>query len=61
MNQITDFPTSLPADGGNSDTVDNQHVELNDSMGLKPIQFSTTDLTAGTSTLATGCIYFVYE
>lgn len=61
MNQITDFPTSLPADGGNSDTVDNQHVVLSDAMGLKPIQFSTTDLTAGTSTLATGCIYFVYE
>jgi hypothetical protein len=60
-NQITDFPTSLPADGGNSDTVDNQHVELNDSMGLKPIQFSTTDLTAGVSPLSTGCLYFVYE
>ena len=62
--QITDFPTiptTLPANGGNSDTVDNYHVVLNNNMGLKPIQFSTTDLTAGTSTLATGCLYFVYE
>jgi hypothetical protein len=64
VNQITDFPTfptSLPANGGNSDTVDNQHVVLNDAMGLKPVQFSTTDLIAGTSSLATGTIYFVYE
>ena len=24
--QITDFPTSLPADGGNADTVDSKHI-----------------------------------
>ena len=25
-NEITDFPTSLPANGGNADTVDNKHA-----------------------------------
>lgn len=30
-------------------------------LGLPQIQYSTTDLTAGTSTLETGSIYFVYE
>ena len=31
---------------------------------LTPVQlyqYSTTDLTAGTSTLATGCLYYVYQ
>lgn len=31
---------------------------------LRPVQiyqYSATDLTAGTSSLATGCLYFVYE
>lgn len=36
ISDIKDFPLSLPADGGNSDTVDNKHVDDNkiDNMSL---------------------------
>ena len=47
--------------GGNADTVDGYHVTLNTSNGLKPIQFSDTDITAGLSTLPCGHIYLFYE
>lgn len=59
--QITDFPTSLPANGGNADTVDGYHVTAGDSWGLKVIGCGTGDMTAGVTGLSNGNIYVVYE
>lgn len=91
-NNLTERPTSLPANGGNADTVDGKHAsdfasastmstvqsnvtslqnlvggtsvanQISSAMASVPkITYGTTDLTAGTSTLATGAIYLVYE
>lgn len=60
---ITGTPTSLPANGGNSDTVDGYHVDLgtNNTYGLKPIAMSTFDLVAGSTVMSPGHIYIMYE
>ena len=56
------LPSSLPANGGNADTVDGYHVNLAiGETALKPIGASPYDLTAGVSELAQGLIYMVYE
>lgn len=84
------IPTSLPANGGNADTLDNKHASdfANAShthaasqvtagslpVGVKATnstdyttsrvrnaRMSTVDLTAGTSTLSNGEVYYVYE
>lgn len=91
-NNLTERPTSLPANGGNADTVDGKHAsdfasastmstvqsnvtslqnlvgstsvanQISSAMAsVSKITYGTTDLTAGTSTLATGAIYLVYE
>jgi len=45
-----------------ADTVDGIHVQTDPgSAGIKPIYATTSDLTAGTSALATGTICLVYE
>lgn len=44
------IPTSLPANGGNADTVDGLHFAI-----------STTDLAPGSSSLTTNMFYAVYE
>ena len=59
--EITDFPESLPANGGNADTVGNQSISTSNEVGLRKISAGTEDLTAGTSELETGTIYLVYE
>lgn len=47
---------------GNADTVDGYHVNTAiGASGLKPIYAGTSDMTAGTTTLAQGNIYIVYE
>ena len=61
VSEITDFPTSLPANGGNADTVGGVSVSSSDEVGLRKISTGTEDLTAGTSALETGTIYLVYE
>ena len=61
VSEITDFPTSLPANGGNADTVGNVAVSSSNEVGLRKISAGTDDLTAGTSELETGTIYLVYE
>ena len=61
VSEITDFPTELPANGGNADTVGNVSVSSGDEVGLRKISAGTTDLAAGTSELETGTIYLVYE
>ena len=61
VSEITDFPTSLPANGGNADTVSGVAVSSSDEVGLRKISAGTTDLTAGTSELETGAVYLVYE
>ena len=61
VSEITDFPTSLPANGGNADTVGNVAVSSSNEVGLRKISAGTEDMTAGTSTLETGAIYLVYE
>ena len=61
VSEITDFPESLPANGGNADTVGNVSVSSGDEVGLRKISAGTDDLTAGTSELETGTIYLVYE
>ncbi|MDF2870861.1 MAG: hypothetical protein K0R05_2436 [Anaerocolumna sp.] len=60
---ITGLPSSLPANGGNSDTVDGFHVDLgvNSSYGLRPIGIDTYDVSPGVTPLTTGCIYIMYE
>ena len=58
---LSDIPTTLPANGGNADTVGNVSVSSSDEVGLRKISAGTTDLTAGTSALETGAIYLVYE
>lgn len=40
---------------------ENGCLKITGSVTIKDIQASTTDLTAGTSALATGSIYLVYE
>lgn len=50
FNEETDTGWQRIGDGCNSDTVDGYHVTA-----------STTDLTAGSSSLATNMLYFVYE
>lgn len=60
--QVTGLPTSLPANGGNADTVDGFHVNLaNATWGLKPIYADTWDMISGTTQLSQGNIYMVYE
>lgn len=61
VSEITDFPTNLPANGGNADTVGNQSISTSNEVGLRKISAGTDDLTAGTSELETGAIYLVYE
>ena len=47
---------------GNTDTVDGWHVQLDPgTWGLKPFSAGTGDMVAGTTALATGHIYLVYE
>ena len=47
---------------GNSDTVDGWHMNLDPgSYGIKAIAASTGDITPGSTGLATGHIYLVYE
>ncbi|HHV09266.1 MAG TPA: hypothetical protein GXX75_03170 [Clostridiales bacterium] len=47
---ITGLPASLPANGGNADTVDGYHFTV-----------STTDLAAGSSPLTNNMFYCVYQ
>ena len=50
FNEETDTGWKRIGEGCNSDTVDGYHITV-----------STTDLTAGSSSLATNTLYFVYE
>lgn len=61
--QISGLPTSLPANGGNSDTVDGFHVDLGvkNTYGLRPIAMDTFDLVAGSTVMTPGSIYIMYE
>ena len=45
----------------NKPTIPTKLSALTNDMGFAKIQSSTTDLTAGSSTLATGTVYLVYE
>lgn len=58
-----DIPSSLPANGGNADTVDGYHVDLgtNNTYGLRPIAMSTFDLNPGSTPMNNGQIYIMYE
>ena len=49
------------SDGGNSDAVDGYHVGSATGNYLRPINYGTSALTPGSSSLATGTIYLQYE
>lgn len=53
--KILDSVTAL---GNNATSLDSILI---DKLDTSKITYSTTDLTAGTSPLATGSFYFVYE
>ena len=61
--QITDFPSSMPASDVYSWAKQSSKPTYTPSeIGAAPAYtYGTTDLTAGTSTLATGKLYLVYE
>lgn len=53
--QISGLPTSLPANGGNSDTVDGVHVVTNAALGLHRLASGTA--AANTTNCPAGCWY----
>ena len=57
------LPKSLPANGGNADTVDGHHVDLgtNNTYGLRPIAMGNFDLVAGSTAMTNGYMYVYYE
>lgn len=60
---FTTTPTSgrfVVTDGNNGDLSTSSYT-VNSSGGIPSYQYSTTDLTPGTSSLTTGRLYFVYE
>lgn len=61
--QISDFPASLPANGGNATTVGGFGVDVgvNNSYGLRPFATAQGDLTAGSTPMQNGWVYMVYE
>lgn len=56
---ITNMPTSLPANGGNADTVDNAHVVTTAALGLHRMASGTAAPTS--ATCPPGCWYGQYE
>lgn len=59
---ITKGTVNYANSSGNSDTVDGWHMNLDPgSWGIKPTCAGTGDLAAGSSGLANGHIYIVYE
>lgn len=62
-NQISGLPTSLPANGGNSNTVGGYGISrgvVAGQFGLRVTQFSNVDIGVGAG-LTAGELYFVYE
>ena len=56
---ITDFPESLPANGGNADTVDGVHVVTTSELGLHRMASGTA--AANSTNCPPGCWYGQYE
>ena len=56
---ITDFPESLPANGGNADTVDGAHVVTTSELGLHRMASGTA--AANSTNCPPGCWYGQYE
>lgn len=52
-------PANIEYLNPNWDKIDDELFALQNA--VTPITYGTTDLTAGTSELITGCLYFVYE
>lgn len=61
--QITDFPSSLPANGGNANTVGGIGIDLgtHNTYGLRPIAMDIFSLQEGVSEMTPGQIYIMYE
>lgn len=57
--QISGLPTSLPANGGNADTVDGVHVVTTSALGLHRMASGTA--AANSTNCPPGCSYGQYE
>ena len=57
--QISGLPTSLPANGGNADTVDGAHVVTTSELGLHRMASGTA--AANSTNCPPGCWYGQYE
>lgn len=60
---LTDAPPDITVINPNWDKIDGELHSLSNQLSSKAPSYTygTTDLTAGTSTLETGKLYFVYE
>ena len=60
---LTDAPPDITVINPNWDKIDGELHSLSNQLSSKAQSYTygTTDLTAGTSTLETGKLYFVYE
>ena len=60
---LTDAPPDITAINPNWDKIDGELHSLSNQLSSKApaYTYGTTDLTAGTSALETGKLYFVYE